>query len=1164
MSKIFRLHKGSSEGIIDWTSSNQHIGETFINTIEDPAGDNAKKQITSIPSPFARIDLVCTAFRYINSKKTLEGNTIYHRLVSEALDIAEIFFNAEALKDKIEIISWNAGILQNSGKDIIIDDNSDLGVLLKSSNKKLQLLGETLKMFLHQDRDAYNFDRLKSIYLLNYKKGPEQMNIIGGTSPATLFFSSANEDIRNYLDIQFGEHKVINSDYSPLYKRGEDFIKFIYALRLSTQNFSSLFKDFNKYLDLIFENPNFPNYIKDEIRDFNENTYKNTYTDIYLGNNEGFGVEILGNKLKGFRQKPPQSDFEIDKIKDATDLAPLILPNETFNEKLNYVNGKWKSEYRAPYFDIRALKIRSLPYQEHIIYPYLTVSDLLEPYIIRLPYPINKEKYFNGNFDETQYGYILPIKKELFKYFTHNDVIGRLPDGKNFFELVKLAADAVEAILRIPIKNGKYIKFSRLYTANQFKDHIQTPNEEENKGIIVEYQFGITVYPFLKTGQDDSADYRVVLIDTDILDLRAKSNQYSLSFYKENNPCDGIKIVSEKTRSNKNSGNPATSIYHIVDKEFDLIEVKPNSMSKGLIIPLFKSISVGSSKFSFAIDFGTTNTHIEYNIDGGNPMPFEITESDIQIGSLHANNSDTDILLKGGKVGIYALNIKELVPKEFLPEMIGRNFEHKFPVRTVISENKNLNISNPTYTLADFNVPFVYEKTDLPQNFKLTTNLKWANFRHTDDNKKRVEAFIEKLLILIRNKILLNGGDINETKIIWFYPSSMSEHRRNTLENAWNTFSKKYISNNITPFKLSESIAPYYYFSKKSGIIALDKPVACIDIGGGTTDIVIYKENVPVYLTSFKFAANSIFGDGYGHSMHKNGFIKKYYPFLKEKLKTDDDKLDTLYKAMEQIKENDSSLELITFFFSLESNKVIKKSNYNISFSELLKYDEDAKIIFVFFYAAIIYHLAKLMKSKKLSYPRFITFSGTGSKTINLADSNKNLKNLTEFTKIIFTDVYNEDTNTIELRQYDEPKEITCKGGLLCDNFADIDEVKTVLVGDTNQTLIPENKITYKEVNNEDLLLSVKTEVEYFIDKVFYWNEKYNYYNKFGAKPGSFDNLKITMKEDLKLYLKAGLEDKLKEVQENNNINIEETLFFYPLVGVLNKMAQNIFSPVEV
>lgn len=1174
MSKIFRLHKGSSDGVIDWHGSSQHIGETYINTIEDPAGDNAKKQITSIPSPFARMDLVRTAFRYIVNKKQLDGNTIYHRIVSEALDVSEIFFNADSLKD-IEIIPWSAGVLKISGNEIVIDNNSDLGTLLKSNNPKIKLFGETIKMFLMQDRSAYNFAALKSIYLLNYKRGPELINIIGGTSPASLFFSSANDDIREYINIQFGDHKVFDTNYYPLLKRSDDFIKYWYALKVFIPNFSSVFKDIDDYLNLTLISPQFSDSLKNEIRNFDDSTYGREYGDIKLGNNEGFGVEILGNKLRGYTQKPLVSGFEISAVKAIEGNLPLVLPNEPFNEPINYVNGKWKTEYRAPYFDSRPLKVRTLPFQEHIVYPYLTISDFLEPYIIRIPYPINKEKYFNGNFTESNFGYALPLKKELFKYFSVREVIGSLPDGKKFFELIKQAGDAIEAVLRIPIKNNKYIKFSRLYIPNQFQDSIQQPDEAENKGIIIENQFSITVFPFLQSEDDSSSDYRIALIDRDTKDIRTKENQYQLSFYDGNEILKEQKETAKKIRSDKNEGNLATSIYYIVQKRFNLIEVRPNSTYRGLIIPLFKPPKAGSQKFSFAVDFGTTNTHVEYKVGNGKSMPFEITESDIQIGSLHYNNAETRALLP--VLGSGSQVLLDLIPQEFLPEKIGKSFDNKMPFRTIISESDNIDFKKPTYALADFNIPFVYEKTDLPPNFRLTSNLKWANFKSSDDNKIRVEAFIEKLLILIRNKVLLNGGDLADTKIIWFYPSSMSENRRGLLAGAWEKFSHKYISNDTQPYKLSESVAPYYYFSKKGGIIATDKPVACIDIGGGTTDIVIYENNAPIALTSFKYAANSIFGDGYGNSMSSNGFVKKYYSLIKDKLRNDDDNLDVLYKAMEQIRSNDSSPEMIAFFFSLESNNAIRSANYSISFSEMLKSEEDSKIIFVFFYSSIIYHLAQLMKSKGLEPPRYITFSGTGSKVINIVDSDpkqdvgsfKNdaeivksttLTKLNDYTKIIFSDVYSRDIDNIEIRQYNEPKEITCKGGLLCDNFTDIDKIKIVLVGDKNQRSfftdpqVETKGIKYNEIYDAALLSSVQEEVTNFIDKFFSWNNKYNYYSKFGAKQEDFKALLETMKGDIKMFLKAGIEDKLGEV-EQKNIKIEESLFFYSIVGLLNKVA---------
>ncbi len=1160
MSKIFRLHKGGSDSIVDWTAINGHLSDTFINTIDDPAGENAKKQITSIPSPFARIDLVRTAFRRISNSQKLDGDTIHHRIISDSLDIAEIFFNAEALKSKIQIITWNPGIILTDDK-ITIDANSDLGNLINSPNPKHRLLGETLKLFLIQDSDAYNFKYLNSIYLINYigENAPDEINIIGGTSPASLFFSTSNEGLSTFVDIQFGGDKPFDSLYCPLYQRSDDFVSFFYALRRSIPDFSSKFKDIDDYLTLTYNR--LSPALKEEIRNFTPGTYNQNYKDIAIEGNENFNPEILGHKIKGIRLGIIRSDFEIEPSKPQAGLLPLILPNDSFNEPLNYVNGTWKTDYRAPYSDNRPLSERTLPYQEHVKHPYLTVSDLLEPYIVRLPYPINKDKYFNGYMDSETFGYALPIKKLFFKYFSIQDLQNTVADGKKRFELIEKPGDSIEVVLRIPIQNNRYIQFSRLYIPNQFQEKIQQPAIERNKGVIVEYQFGLTIYPFLRTGSDVGANYRILLIDRDKSPL-TKYNEYNLTFFKENDIETPLSVVSKSSRSNKNIENDrATSLYYVIDKEFDLVELKPNSSCTGILIPLLKSTNSGASQFSFAIDFGTTNTHIEYKIDNGSPKPFEITDSDVQLGSLHYNTRDTDILLRDIRLGIGAHNITELIPIEFLPEKIGKDFEHKFPMRTVITENKSLKIDIPTYTLADYNIPFVYEKTDLPPNFKLTSNLKWSDFSNATNNRRRVEAFIEKLLILIRNKVLLNGGNLETTKIIWFYPSSMSEYRRNALEDAWNSFSKKYISPVTTPYKLSESVAPFYYFKNKGGILAFDKPVASIDIGGGTTDIVIYKDNLPIFLTSFKFAANSIFGDGYGNSLSNNGFVMKYYPLIKEKLSNAG--LEKLLKALEQIKENDSSQELITFFFSLESNRIIKDGNFPISFSKELKNDRDFKLVFLFFYAAIVYHLAKLMKAKNLSYPRYITFSGTGSKIINIADVSIGLKNLTAFTKLIFEDIYNEENLNIELRQYDEPKEITCKGGLLCDNYADIDDIKTVLVGSQETQLVPETMLKYNEINDPKLLTSVQAEVIEFIDKFFGWNERYNYANKFGINPQGLEAQKATLKEDLMQFLMAGVKEKQIEVQNNNNVHIEETLFFYPLIGALNKLSQNIFSNVE-
>ena len=55
----------------------------------------------------------------------------------------------------------------------------------------------------------------------------------------------------------------------------------------------------------------------------------------------------------------------------------------------------------------------------------------------------------------------------------------------------------------------------------------------------------------------------------------------------------------------------------------------------GIIVPQWK-ISSGSSEFIFAIDFGTSNTHIEYAIVGSKVSePFDISYKDRQLYKLN-------------------------------------------------------------------------------------------------------------------------------------------------------------------------------------------------------------------------------------------------------------------------------------------------------------------------------------------------------------------------------------------------------------------------------------------------------------------------------------------------------------------------------------------------
>jgi len=1135
MAKVFRFHQGN-DNIEDWQTSSVYSSKA-IEAIQDPAGATATKEITSIPSPFARIDLVKTAFENLVNSNQIEGNTIFHKMVSDCLDIGEIFFNIEKHQDKVNIVVW--------------DKTKDLDALLNSTSPKHKLLGETLKLYLRQDAAAYNFESTERLFLLNYKGGPNTINILGGTSPASLFFTSAND--LSYADIQFGNDRVFDKSYQPLYKREFNYIKFIYGLKKFFPRFSSVFKAVDGYID--------QNFVlltaeqREILKSYTKTDFESEFERLTAGS-DGSVVEILDFPLRKKVDRPDsqESGFKIGSSKYEGKILPLVLPVDDFSEKIKYTSDFWNRNNKAEYSDDRQLKERTLPF-DGAKYPYLTISDFLEPYIIRTIYPIQKEKFFDGNLSissgDLTKGFLLPLKALYFDYFDVKDLQGITSDGKKVFEIKQMTSGGVNVTLRIPVQKGNYITYERMYYPSTNEYQIAEPEIARNRGAVIENQFGLTVYPFLKLADDQQNHYRIAFVDRDIQE-HTKHNKFSLEFYKDN-ANELVKEKAVKQRNNKET-DYISSDYYVVENSFDYIVLK-NNWGSGVVIPKFQVQPHGTSQYTFAVDFGTTNTHIEYRKDNGGSKPFEISDDDIQIATLHdSKNSET---LKSISV-VRANRLLELIPQELIPDVINSKSEFQFPLRTAILSNEKLDMNQQTYALADFNIPFVYEKYSIPKNSKTRTNLKWSDYTNKPNEIKIVEAFFENLLFLIRNKVILNGGDLNKVKLIWLYPSSMTKFRIDMLERTWNQLFRKFINSTNTPEKLSESIAPFYYFNSQLGVNALSNSVISIDIGGGTTDVVVYTNNQPEILTSFRFAANAIFGDAFGRSSAINGFIQKYIARIGFLLETN--KQHDLIKILDDIKENGKSEDIVAFFFSIEKNKKIKDNNIPISFSKKLMLNGDFKIVFVLFYVSIIYHVAKIIKAKSVNLPRYITFSGTGSKIINIADGSDKLNALTELTQIIFKEIFSTDAiPKIEIKQDENPKEISCKGALNipAGQNIKIEDIKTVLLGTTEEILIPSKSFTYKEINQqtED---SIQMEYLKFLDWFFALNKIYSFKDNFGINPVHLQAYKEYLTDNALDDLKAGIEDKKKDLEGDLDINLEETLFFYPLIGGLNNLAYKI------
>ena len=1127
MAKVFRLHTGAADTLSNWDDSVK-IGSTAIDRIPDPIGATDAHEITSIPSPFARMDLVKNAFKIVSDGQ-LEGSTIYHKLVSDTLDVGQIFFNIEKYRDSIEIIVWDK---QNALKELgssIFDEH--------------QRLGRTYGTYLQQDQDVYHFDQMDCIYLLNYKAptAPHEMNIIGATSPATLFFTSAND--LSYVGqgeyaITFGNDRPFDGAYSPLYKRDESYIKYLWSLKKSRQDFPALFPEVNSYLEKCFNY--FSPSLKKDLQALSNTAYQKDYDDISVNPIAQNYVTILGQRLKGKKSvNEVHSDFEMaisPALRKAGEKIPLVLPVETFTEPLTYVIDVWNKNTHVPYFDNRAIAERSLP-EDGTSYPYVTISDFLEDSIVSIPYKFNRNAFFNGNDEkpEENNSYLLPIKKTFFNYFQASDLIGKI-DNKNMIEIIRLVGDGVKVILRIPVKGG-HIKYERIYYK---ADKADIAN---NKGVIINRELTLGQFPAIKYSQDVTPYYRITILDRDALGVN-QNNHYKLSFFDNKNEaveCDSVVERNRNSDGGRFSDFFIDSATYVMSKEYQYIQVSDRESNgfDSVVIPHFAA-RTGNHKFRFAIDFGTTNTHIEYSVDGETPRAFKIEEGDMQMQKLHSKIDDGAII--------------DVFRSDFVASAIGGDSIYSYPMRTVLSETNNTNWSKPVYSMAHANVPFAYEKSkSLPYNV-LHTDLKWSP---KQDDKQRAAMYIECLMIMLRNKVLLNNGDLAKTEIVWFYPASMTQSRFNKFRDEWEKCFIKYFNAPVSNIiAISESAAPFYFYKNKMGTTAT---VASIDIGGGTTDVLIADKGEPKYLTSFRFAANSIFGDGYSYESSSNGIVQKYTREIKDLL--EQNKLNQLTSILRELEDKKVSADIISFFFSLAGNK---ETQGVIDFGKMLADDNKSKYIMILFYVSIMYYIANIMKAKDFPMPRHITFSGNGSKMLNiLTTSNSTLEN---FTKLIFEKVYGQSYSIdgLTIIRPEHSKESTCKGGIIHEPFQpqdyfQIKDMKTILLGTDNETFSTE-KMSYDDID-ESLKDKVVANVNRFFDFAFSLDKAFSFYDAFDVDKSIIESVKSLCARDVRTYLENGISIKTQMLEQDGaDNNVEETLFFYPLVGVLNALVREIYN----
>jgi hypothetical protein len=893
MAYLFRINKkavGVNNIIVDWNrTANNTYNQGFINNISDTS--TTQREITSIPSPFARIELAKEAFAKVvggsinglsveEVKKRLHGNSIYHKMVSDALDVGQIFFNYPSMKDKVEIIVW---------------DPSNIANLKNSVNHAHKIYGKSLEMFFKQDamgRDPYNFGKMKKMYILRYI-GPHHrpMHIIGATSPATLFFSTANDDTAISKYLCFGQDYAFDGHYASLDMRDREYLKYIFTLKYSIPNFSTDFPEVNDYLNAVYSI--ISEELKGELKDIETNCLQDNQgntsyinqtfepLNVNATQTEVHTVEVNGHYLHNkIVRLNGNTDFEIQATKELnTPLVPLVLPvvNTSNYERLRYYGNNFGRNTQVPYFDPRPLASRTLP-GINIAHPYLTISDFLEDRIIKFPEPLNSSEYHNGNYVSLHgesASYLYPITKTFFDYFSVEDLKGRSSSGRKFFEITELAS-GVKVTLRIPIVGGD-IEYSRIYTMDVSAD------KNTNSGAIVlaPDDFNVGIFPPVKFNNTDDAHYRIAIMAYPSINAGCSCICHSDS--------KGFFVPNFILRNTDFDDDIQSKVYLLDKCDFDCVQVSMTSdqpgrehKASGFIIPKF-SHRMSSGSLAFAIDLGTSNTHIEYT-SGDDIMPQAFNFAiDKPMFSMVSEPSDL---------------IREHARGEFLPELIGENSICHFPTRTVLGIDRNnsgINGSGVGSYIAFGNASpaFMYNKKDVGTEYnEFIPNLKWSQINN--ENEERIRCYIESIFLMLRTKVLQEGSSLSSTQIKWFYPISMSNNKKALFQKVWKETFQKYFNPLGEPIAITESIAPYSFFQKTRSDVA---NIVTVDIGGGTTDVVVANTSGVKLISSFRFAADAIFGNSLVSVQNGplNGIIKQFKDRFLEKLGP----IPELYKMLE-------------------------------------------------------------------------------------------------------------------------------------------------------------------------------------------------------------------------------------------------------------------------
>lgn len=1104
MGYVFRIHDAANANEQDWTPTS-HIAGARLGSIKLSEAND--KMGTSIPSIFARIFLFNNAFEVMKGKslddlRRINPNTT---LISECLDLLEFLYQ-HGNDSKLTIRCWNAA--------------SQIAALRASNSPANHCrLADVL------DSELHNYPLLENIYLIfwkcpDLKTGVEEEILIGGTSPYTMVFTSPNwgrSMLGKHLSFnRMDGSKMFADSIKSLPDRDSKFKKMIYSLYVAfQQQLVNQCSGLEKYLSTCWNGE-----VQDpRILAMDSTRFSNSYSvvadagraPVYAGkiplcyeqirpSNSGYMIRASVNHLPGTE-------------------TPLVLNKNGIMGAPYVGDSEWKTDtcsINEAALRGQSLNERILPGQMGIKYPFLIWSDFLEDKILKLPYPLNNEQFVTACDGDSQY--VLPLKKEFFNFFTINNIdmiVG--PHNKRLVE-VHPDTNKVVVTLNIPIVyHNSTIELSKTYLAGE---------------IVPVNDLLLAFFPF----------YRIVNAPAGLnqYNIMACGNDLSLAFYDQANVFQAINAQSV-VRTASGTAIHQTQ-YYKTSQEFDLVEVHASELT-GLIIPRMRKIDVkkAGQTFSFAVDLGTSNTYIAYNSDQ-NPLPktFEIDHTDLQ--TIYLNKP-------GAETGQDINSMKMFFPREFAPILLKKGEIASYPSITATCETRNFTNSQ-AYLFGNISIGYNIEHEAPSLNnqplYSYKTDLKWALEKDPTDvhYRDRIKAYCQEILLLLKHKALLNDGTAAFTVFLTF-PETMKVPTRGSIIQCWDWARKELGLNSLCTFRygsdLSESIAPYNQLAPTVG----GQSFLNIDIGGGTSDILfVNKVNGMIesaHYASTLFAANDLWGDGLSVGTNQKP-QNKFYLHVMEHIETNKNNYPAELLAYLQTFSTltNSSADIMGFLFKHEDK---------FDTGALIKNDPRLYSLIFIHYAALMYYVARLIKKLGIGIPAHFSFTGMGSRYINLISKESAV--IQDFSKLLLEKYSGcKCPETFAIHDVAEPKEITAKGTLLGQSLNANYKIEASQLHEVfDYGFDTSNTLKYEDVDKPEIKNAILRSYMSFIyslrepDVANYLHQKFN----------------LIIPEEIFTRMENLANNSYTDVcsqinKAHNKLDIKDTLFFWPLKYALSKL----------